>query len=310
MDSLPRERSVVTTVKLCLVKLDVLKGLGKRDLCQGATVAVLGAPVLEKASIRGNHQVALRHGVVVFDGDFATIIMAVKFLVVIADKGIKHKVRNSLVLAKRHLAQNFPLAGLKRKNRIQKLFGEIVLVYDRVHLDFEFRVNLLNILDLILDFFVRKSLAVTGAPYFQIRFVVEGINGNTYLRNHVGDRADDFKMTTVCNHRDFCTAVFCDFHDIPKFVGIHHGFATDDIEAKMIGNHNSGIDIISNAFDDEFGLIRVVPYFALFIPFGKAVLAAEVAGFGDMPVDAHGDICFCESRHDVVSFFRLRFRRE
>ena len=302
MDSLPSVRTVIAAIELGFVELDVLKSFGERHFRQRAAVAVFGAPVLEKAPVRGNHQVTFGHGIVVLDGDFATIMMAVELLVVIADKGIEHEVRNSLVLAKRHLAQNFPLAGLKCKNRIQKLFGEIVLVYDRVHLDFEFRVNLLNILDLILDFFVRKSLAVTGAPYFQIRFVVEGINGNTYLRNHVGDRADDFKMTTVCNHRDFCTAVFCDFHDIPKFVGIHHGFATNDIEAKTLGNHNSGIDIISNAFDDEFGLIRVVPYFALFIPFGKAVLAAEVAGFGDMPVDTHGGICFCKSGHNESPF--------
>ena len=229
----------------------------------------------------------------------------IELLVVIADKGIEHEVRNSLVLAKRHLAQNFPLAGLKRKNRIQKLFGEIVLVYDRVHLDFEFRVNLLNILDLILDFFVRKSLAVTGAPYFQIRFMVEGINGNTYLRNHVGDRADDFKMTTVCNHRDFCTAVFCDFHDIPKFVGIHHGLATDDIEAKTLGNHARGINVVGNALDNMLDLVGILPGFALLAPLGKAVLATIIAGFGNVPIDAHRDGRFCMSRHNVISFFKV-----
>jgi hypothetical protein len=81
--------------------------------------------------------------------------------------------------------------------------------------------------------------------------------------------------------------------------------SADNVEAETLGNHTSGIHIVGNALDNMLDLVGILPGFALLAPLGKAVLATIIAGFGNVPIDAHRDGRFCMSRHNVISFFKV-----
>lgn len=214
------------------------------------------------------------------------------------DEGIEHKVRYPPVVAERHLAQDLPFAGLELEYIIQQVLAVVVLVDDRIDLNHERGIFVADKRYLFFQVFEEEHPAVTGAPDLDVGIGIEGIDGDTDLRNHVRERADDFEVAAVGDHRDLRTVFLCGLHDVPEFFWLQDGFAADDVQAEALGNHGGGLDVVGDTRDDVFDLVRVVPYFALIAPLGKAVLAAVVAGFGDVPVDAHGDGSFGVARHN------------
>ena len=297
LDSLPREGAVVASVKLGFVEPDVSQGFAERDLRQRAAVAIVGTAVLEEAPVRRHHQVAFRHRVIVLDGDVEDSIQIVEVHVVVVDEGIEHKVRYPPVVAERHLAQDLPFAGLELEYIIQQVLAVVVLVDDRIDLNHERGIFVADKRYLFFQVFEEEHPAVTGAPDLDVGIGIEGIDGDTDLRNHVRERADDFEVAAVGDHRDLRTVFLCDLHDVPELFWLQDGFAADDVQAEALGNHGGGLDVVGDTRDDVFDLVRVGPYFALLAPLGKAVLAAVVAGFGDVPVDAHGDGSFGVGGH-------------
>lgn len=220
------------------------------------------------------------------------------FVVVVPDEGVELEIADAGIAVERPLPQDFPLVDAELGKAFNKDFVEIEAVDNRVQLDFDIGIDLAKVLDFLAEGFEANGLATAFPSDFHVGLVIQRVDGYSDLRNQVREGADVFEVAAVGDDGDLRTVFLCGLHDVPELFWLQDGFAADDVQAEALGNHGGGLDVVGDTRDDVFDLVRVVPYFALLAPLGKAVLAAVVAGFGDVPVDAHGDGSFGVARHN------------
>lgn len=293
----------ITVVKLFLVKVDFLQGFINRNFSEGVAVFVFLVTILEKSSVGSDHQVAFCHDIVVFnENDVVWFLGCAEgrqeiaqriflwhffFLEIVEQEGVELEIRNAFFSIKRQLTKNLPLVNFQFGHTVHKNFVEVVFVHYGVDFDIEARIKSAEFLQLFLQLLKGNSLTIAFPAYSHIGFVIEGINGNSYLGNQVDEGTDVFKMASVGNNGNFEVHFVSHFDDLPKTFLLQNGLATYDIET-LLGEEAIFEANAFKIFKYLSDIVWVCPDFLDSIPFRKTVFALVVTRFGDVPVDDDG----------------------
>lgn len=298
-----RGGSSVAAAEFVQVKVYLPKSVFEGRVHQGIAVLVFFVSILEQATAWRNHQIAASHDGVVFHIDVTFLSVACKeFLaVVVLEEGIELLVGDSLTIAKGHLTQNLVLGDTQGSDLVHQGFVKVVLVDYRINLEADPGIQAAQFRELAGNVFEIQGLACALAAYTQIGLMVEGVDGDSHLGQHVGHRVDVFQVAAVGDDRYVGSVLAGGLDGHAGLLGKEHRFPAHNAQAP---GGCTGAKILAmefrNVFDNRPDIGGIVPDFTLVIPLGIASVATIIASFGNVPVDdergvdsIHRNLLYC-----------------